>query len=530
MPDDTERAAARHAGRRGARAPPCATVSSGSCAATRAADRARLRRGRRGRCAPAASSSTSSSPPRGCASWRRWTARSCSTATPPASCGPPCTSCPTRRSPPSESGTRHRTAERVAKQTGYPVISVSQSMRIIALYVDGPRYVLEDSAAILSKANQALADPRALQAPARRGRRHAVGARDRGPRHRPRRRRRRAAAGDGAPHRRGDRGLRRRARHRRPAAVPAARRADRRRRAPTASWSSATTCRRGRRERATSTTCSPSSTRSTDRAARPDRGRPGARLPAAGDALDAAGHPARATACWPRCRGCPAPSSTGWSSTSAACRSCSPPASTTCRRSRASASAGPGRPRGPVPAGRVQRSSSATSDRHDRRWDRPPAHGGSAPGGSRLVRRERPGPALAPPREDARGVCWSARSCSSRRRWSGSCRRGRAGCERWPAPADLAGEAPGGRSVPGSGSATPAARCACTPLAVASSAPRRRRARPRDPDLLALPGVGAYTAAAVASFAFGAGTPSSTPTSAGSSRGSSRARAIPPRP
>ncbi len=55
-----------------------------------------------------------------------------------------------------ESGTRHRTAERVAKQTGYPVISVSQSMRIIALYLDG-RYVLEDSAAILSKANQALA-------------------------------------------------------------------------------------------------------------------------------------------------------------------------------------------------------------------------------------------------------------------------------------------------------------------------------------------------------------------------------------
>jgi diadenylate cyclase len=56
-----------------------------------------------------------------------------------------------------ESGTRHRTAERVAKQTGYPVISVSQSMRIIALYLNGTRYVLEDSATILSKANQALA-------------------------------------------------------------------------------------------------------------------------------------------------------------------------------------------------------------------------------------------------------------------------------------------------------------------------------------------------------------------------------------
>ncbi len=56
-----------------------------------------------------------------------------------------------------ETGTRHRTAERVAKQTGFPVISVSQSMRIIALYVHGRRYVLDDSAAILSRANQALA-------------------------------------------------------------------------------------------------------------------------------------------------------------------------------------------------------------------------------------------------------------------------------------------------------------------------------------------------------------------------------------
>src|SRR3989442_11705428 len=56
-----------------------------------------------------------------------------------------------------ESGTRHRTAERVAKQTGYPVISVSQSMHIIGLYVTGQRHVLDDSAAILSRANQALA-------------------------------------------------------------------------------------------------------------------------------------------------------------------------------------------------------------------------------------------------------------------------------------------------------------------------------------------------------------------------------------
>lgn len=59
--------------------------------------------------------------------------------------------------PTEETGTRHRTAERVNKQTGYPVVSVSQSMRLIALYVNGARRVLEDSAAILSRANQALA-------------------------------------------------------------------------------------------------------------------------------------------------------------------------------------------------------------------------------------------------------------------------------------------------------------------------------------------------------------------------------------
>jgi diadenylate cyclase len=57
----------------------------------------------------------------------------------------------------SESGTRHRTAERVAKQTGLPVISVSASMRIIALYVGDQRHVLENADAILSRANQALA-------------------------------------------------------------------------------------------------------------------------------------------------------------------------------------------------------------------------------------------------------------------------------------------------------------------------------------------------------------------------------------
>lgn len=58
--------------------------------------------------------------------------------------------------PTDEAGTRHRTADRVARQTGFGVISVSQSMEIIALYVGDTRYVLEEPGAILARANQAL--------------------------------------------------------------------------------------------------------------------------------------------------------------------------------------------------------------------------------------------------------------------------------------------------------------------------------------------------------------------------------------
>jgi diadenylate cyclase len=56
-----------------------------------------------------------------------------------------------------ESGTRHRTAERVAKQTGFPVIAVSQSMHTIGLYMGSIHHLLEPSTKILSRANQALA-------------------------------------------------------------------------------------------------------------------------------------------------------------------------------------------------------------------------------------------------------------------------------------------------------------------------------------------------------------------------------------
>jgi diadenylate cyclase len=64
---------------------------------------------------------------------------------------------PDPRLPTEESGTRHRTAQRVAGQTGFPVISVSKSMRTVAVFTGSERYVLEDSAALLARAHQALA-------------------------------------------------------------------------------------------------------------------------------------------------------------------------------------------------------------------------------------------------------------------------------------------------------------------------------------------------------------------------------------
>lgn len=59
--------------------------------------------------------------------------------------------------PTVESGTRHRTAERVGLQTGLPVLAVSHSMSIISLYHGGHRHVVVDPSIVLARANQALA-------------------------------------------------------------------------------------------------------------------------------------------------------------------------------------------------------------------------------------------------------------------------------------------------------------------------------------------------------------------------------------
>lgn len=58
--------------------------------------------------------------------------------------------------PTFETGTRHRTANRTAKQTGTIVIAISQRRNIITVYKDDMKYVLRDSSVILGRANQAL--------------------------------------------------------------------------------------------------------------------------------------------------------------------------------------------------------------------------------------------------------------------------------------------------------------------------------------------------------------------------------------
>jgi diadenylate cyclase len=57
----------------------------------------------------------------------------------------------------NETGTRHRTAERVAKQTGALVISISQQRSTISVFAGPRRYQLDAVTEVLAKTNQALA-------------------------------------------------------------------------------------------------------------------------------------------------------------------------------------------------------------------------------------------------------------------------------------------------------------------------------------------------------------------------------------
>ena len=56
-----------------------------------------------------------------------------------------------------ETGTRHRTAERVSKQTDGLVVTISERREVVSLYAGGAKYVLQEIPAVLAKANQALA-------------------------------------------------------------------------------------------------------------------------------------------------------------------------------------------------------------------------------------------------------------------------------------------------------------------------------------------------------------------------------------
>lgn len=57
----------------------------------------------------------------------------------------------------AETGTRHRTADRVARQTGVPTTTVSASMSTISLFIDNRRWVVQRPEQLLPRANQALA-------------------------------------------------------------------------------------------------------------------------------------------------------------------------------------------------------------------------------------------------------------------------------------------------------------------------------------------------------------------------------------
>src|SRR5438128_8546472 len=58
--------------------------------------------------------------------------------------------------PTSETGTRHRTAERVGRQLDVPVITVSEDMSLVAIHRRGEKHTLEAIPRVLARADQAL--------------------------------------------------------------------------------------------------------------------------------------------------------------------------------------------------------------------------------------------------------------------------------------------------------------------------------------------------------------------------------------
>ncbi len=58
--------------------------------------------------------------------------------------------------PTTETGTRHRTAERVARQIHVPVITVSEEMSVVSVHYRGYKKTLEEIPRVLARADQAL--------------------------------------------------------------------------------------------------------------------------------------------------------------------------------------------------------------------------------------------------------------------------------------------------------------------------------------------------------------------------------------
>ena len=295
----------------------------------RRADRARLRQDGRGALPPAASRSTSSSPPPGCASWPRWTARSSSTATSPGSCAPPPSWCPTPRSrPPSPapgtappSGWPSRPASRSSRSASRCGSSRSTSAaagtcsRTRPRSCPGPTRPWPPSSATSSRLDEVTGTLSALEIE------DLVTVRDvAAVLQRLEMVRRISEEIDGYVVELGTDG-----------------------RLLTLQLDELTGgvgndrelvirdyLERGAQRAQRSRRCSADlSELSVDRAARPRRRRQAARLHRRRRRARRRGQPARLPAAVQGARACPAPSSTGWSTTSAACRSCSPPASTT---------------------------------------------------------------------------------------------------------------------------------------------------------------------------------------------------------
>src|SRR5690242_5212015 len=58
--------------------------------------------------------------------------------------------------PTAETGTRHRTAERVARQIDVPVVTISEDRSEVAIHVSGDKKMLEPTSRVLARADQAL--------------------------------------------------------------------------------------------------------------------------------------------------------------------------------------------------------------------------------------------------------------------------------------------------------------------------------------------------------------------------------------